>query len=155
MITIFVAAFAAESEAIKCYNCEVQDDRFVGLTFHDCRFSLIECPTGFDVCLKTSVNNKVTRTCGKSKPVKDLDDTKTNATQIGCSVLTKTGDSKNLNELANTFTQSDFSANQIANQLLTKQFCCDKSECNSSNTLVNNKFILAAFLFVAAFIYKL
>ncbi len=150
MITIFVAAFAAESEAIKCYNCEVQDDRFVGLTFHDCRFSLIECPTGFDVCLKTSVNNKVTRTCGKSPKVKEIITTSNNDTQLGCSVFNKPLEIENSNPFANNFTQSD-----LPNQLLTKQFCCKENECNSSNTLVNNKFILAAFLFVAAFIYKL
>ena len=155
MITIFVAAFAAESEAIKCYNCEVQDDRFVGLTFHDCRFSLIECPTGFDVCLKTSVNNKVTRTCGKSPKVSEINtNDKTNNTQTGCSVFKKPGEIANLNSFANNFTQSDFTQLNF-NQLLTKQFCCKEDECNSSNTLVNNKFILAAFLFVAAFLYKL
>jgi hypothetical protein len=149
MITIFVAAFAAESEAINCYNCEVQDDRFVGLTFHDCRYSLIECPAEFDVCLKTSVNNKVTRTCGKSlkNPAKDTE-------KLGClksnvtSVILGSGFDANL--VSNSFTV--LSDNPTT--LLAKQSCCSTSECNSTNTLVNNKFILAAFLFVAALLYK-
>ena len=146
MITIFVAAFAAESEAIKCYNCEVQDDRFVGLTFHDCRFSLIECPAEFDVCLKTSVNNKVTRTCGLSifnpKNVKE---------KLGCSKsnVSITDDilGRDQNLVSNSLTVS-------STDLLAKQSCCNTDECNSTNTLVNNKFILAAFLFVAALLYK-